>query len=200
MGYLAMDIINPPDGTIWGKFNNRALNDTWIKSMSENFATTIDNCIDSCSMEVAIDPSWLVDSDSILKSVEGLTIDKVPVMKFTPQGEMAIKNNNLWMLGGNHRRVALIKYIQSMKDRVALSKEAIATIKKDKADKDVEDSDPELEDSVKELEDKIASSRMWTVKVYDRGASFHHPHRRRRILYTRTVSSTYRAREREQHG
>jgi hypothetical protein len=205
IGYLAMDIIDPPDGAIWGKFNNRALDHNWIRSMTETFATRVDNCLDLCSMEVAVDPCWLIDSHSALKSVDGLTVDKVPVMKFTPQGEIAIKHNNLWMLGGNHRRLALIKYIKSLEEKVALSKEAIVTTKDDNTDKD--DSDPdfnkklnELQDSVKELEDKIASSRMWTVKLYDRGASFRHTHRRRRIIYTRTISRTYRAREREQRG
>jgi hypothetical protein len=53
----------------------------------------------------------------------------VPMLKFTEQGLVEIRKNNLWMLTGNHRRLALGQYVAQMKADVESAKEIIRSIK-----------------------------------------------------------------------
>lgn len=177
IGYLSMNVVNPPDGAIWGKFNNRALNHAWIQSMSETFVKHRDCCSDDYSMDVTLDPDWLVDRNMLLPTVEGLMIEDVPVMDFSAEGKLKIKDDNLWMLGGNHRRLALKKYIDTMKAEVIQTNGAIERVTRGKNDAEIQGMNPERlsmvrdgQEAVKRLEEKIASSCMWVVRVYDRGA------------------------------
>jgi archaellum component FlaC len=86
------------------------------------------------------------------------------------------------VLGGNHRRLALKKYIQNMESEVTRLNRRISDIKthdEDAYDEDAydENADQELSsdlrDAIEEkkaLVDKIVSSCMWSIKVYNRGA------------------------------
>ncbi len=150
LGYLSMNIVRPPNGTIWGKFNNRPLNMTWVKSMADSFVNTIDNCVDNSSMDLALDPKWLVDLNVILRTVEGLKIRDVPVLKFNDEGLLAIKNDNLWVLGGNHRRISLTRYIDRMRMELTQMKEAIGQALAGMAIEDIENINTENANTLKE--------------------------------------------------
>ena len=51
-----MDIINPPKGALWGKYNNRPISYPWIKSLFKTFMSSMDNCSDNNSLDITIDP------------------------------------------------------------------------------------------------------------------------------------------------
>jgi len=180
-----MNIIDPPEGAIWGKFNNRPLNQAWVHSLSESFTSDKDSCTDGYSLDVALDPAWLQDSTVFLPTVEGLAIGDVPVMRFNTEGKLQIKDNNLWMLGGNHRRQALRLYVDNMKEELLKTKQAIDKAISGKTDVEVRGMNSDQLTTVREgqermkiLQDKIDNSGMWTVRVYDRGASYLRPHAR----------------------
>jgi hypothetical protein len=127
-------------------------------------------------MDVVLDTNWLVEPHTFLKSVEGCTIDKVPVMKFKESGILAIKESNLWMLGGNHRRLAVIKHIKGLKKKKVQAEGAINTMTNGRTEEEIANMEPEALTEVKKAEDlvkmlgaKIESSGMWSVRVYDRG-------------------------------
>jgi hypothetical protein len=177
LGYLAMDVVRPPDGAMWGKFNNRALDEGWVDTMAESFAANMDNCANDHSMEIALDPDWLENAEQILKSVDGLTIEQVPIIKFNAKGKIAIKEDNLWVLGGNHRRMAVLKYMKIMEAESEKTKQSIAKAKEGKTEDDIAKLYAEdegmlkwSEERVKVLEAKMETSRLWSVRVYDRGA------------------------------
>lgn len=177
LGYLSMDVVQPPPGAIWGKFNNRSVNESWVKALAAAFGKNIDNCSNDYSMDLALDPKWLIDPTVILASVDGLKIHQVPVVNFNELGLLSIKNDNLWMLGGNHRRIALTRYITKMTSELVEMKAAIKEETAGKTEEDIAKMDSECASTLKEahnriqmLEEKIESSCMWTVRVYDRGA------------------------------
>jgi len=178
LGFLSMHIIDPPEGAVWGIFNNRVVDHPWIKSMSETFVNNLDCCTDSHSMDAALDPAWLVDPTTVLSTVEGLKVEEVPVMTFTPEAKLHLKKNKcLWMLGGNHRRLALIKYIEKLQAEAAQTKVGIEKVIGGKSDVDISNMDPDqismirdAQRTVKRLEEKIATTGLWPIKVYDRGA------------------------------
>jgi hypothetical protein len=183
LGYLRMDVVHPPDGAIWGKFNNRSVNLTWVNDLAASFADLLDNCTNLHAMQVTIDPRWLVNPNLKHISVNGLKVDKVPLMEFNEEGEAAIKNDNLWVLSGNHRCLALARYIDKMRSDQEKMKLAIKEELKARKDQVVADVDPEKEKDLKEVQDmvkslqaKIDSSSMWAVAVYDRGASCESPY------------------------
>ncbi len=115
-----------------------------------------------------------------MKTIEGLTIDEVPLIKFDLNGKLAIKDDNLWILGGNHQRLALIKYIEKLRSNLAKMKHAIKEETKGMTQDQILHMDPEIaskvrdaEERVKELEEKIDSSSMWFIRLYDHSAWYY---------------------------
>jgi hypothetical protein len=178
IGYLSMNVVNPPEGAFWGKFNNRALDQNWIKSLANTFKVNLDNCTAKTAMDIAIDPDWLVDKSTIEPKVEGKDINDVKEINFSQEGWRAIKNNNLWVLSGNHRHIALTAFRDSMKEEVAIINQAIETAMSQVSEEQAQNMDSvtqkDLEITKREaefLEEKIHNSTKWLVRVYDRGES-----------------------------
>lgn len=173
-----MNIVDPPVGTIWGKFNNRPVDHNWVDSLSKAFEARLDNCTSESLMDVALDPDWLVDR-GIMKTetIEGRRIEELPCMELSPEGVVAVKTKELWMLGGHHRRIALMKHIDKMKETVKAKKKVIEEMSQGKTDDEIarmgEDAAMKLrgaKENVKALMEKIERSSVWAIKVYDRGA------------------------------
>jgi hypothetical protein len=176
LGFMSLDIVNPPRGAYWGKFNDRQLKDEWVNKLAEDFNSKLDNCTDGTAIEVAVKKEWLKDVNKIHRTVEGLTIQEVEVMDFTEEGKREIAMNNLWMLGGNHRRAALTLYLTSKRQELEETQKQIGTIKAEKRQgvEGTEEQDiASLKMEVEKLEDKIKTSTHWVVKLYDKGRSIH---------------------------
>ncbi|KAI0261575.1 hypothetical protein BGY98DRAFT_1104417, partial [Russula aff. rugulosa BPL654] len=156
LGYMKMSIVRPPIGAHWGKFNNRTLTEKWIVQLCKDFlASSVDNCSDVHAMDVALDP--------------------IPELKFTPAGAAAIRKNNLWMLSGNHRRVAVLRHIEELRKQLIDANEQIEDVIKDKTETqlaNLEDKPKEklayFQNIVKVLEPVIKASSWWVVRVIDR--------------------------------
>jgi hypothetical protein len=182
MGYVSLNVVNPPPGAVWGTFNNRIVDTKWVDKMAESFDFHLDNCTDQNSMDITLDPDWLFDQSAFISVIEGLLMDDVPPLKFTKQGEVEIKNNNLWMLSGNHRRLALGQYVAKMKAEVESAKEIIRSLKEGKTEGEMAKLDDaaknkltQAEEIIKKVAPKILKSSMWSVRVYNRGAWYHTP-------------------------
>lgn len=205
MGFVSMNVVNPPAGTVWGKFNNRKVDANWVSQMTERFASHLDSCAEENSMDVALDPDWLFSKDPLISVIDGNAMEEVPALKFTKQGEVEIKNNNLWMLSGNHRRLALCQHVAKMKAVVESAKETIKGFTEGKSDEDMAKLDDvsrekmtQAEQVVNTTEPKILKSSMWTVRVFNRGAWYHTPRGDGRPTYR--TSSPDRDRTRRRAG
>lgn len=179
LGFMRMDIIHPPEGAIWGEFNNRSPDEPWIARMAGQFETYLDNCCNEHSMDVTVDPKWLKDPSAILKSVDGYSMENVPLMEFTQDGAEAIKHNNLWMLSGNHRRLALVKYIDKLKADVENARNKIEEMTEGKTDEQLAALDNDAKEALKRWQELVSvkeplidSSCFWTVRIFDRGACY----------------------------
>lgn len=176
LGYLALNVVEPPKGTFWGHFNDRILDDKWVNDLGESFKTNLESCTDGTAMEVAIMKEWLTDSclNSMATSVDGKTIQSLQVMEFTEVGKLAILNNNLWMLGGNHRRTALGQFVANKRKELERMKKEISKMEaeaKPGAQGPAEDEQgPDAaKKAANQVEEFIKVSSMWAVRVYDRG-------------------------------
>ena len=77
-------------------------------------------------MEVALDPDWLVDRGVLTtEMIEGKRIEELPYMKLSLKGVVAMRSRELWILGGHHWHIALMKHINNMKVEVKVQKKAI---------------------------------------------------------------------------
>jgi hypothetical protein len=187
MGYMRIDLINPPPGSYWGQFNNREIMENQVKPLLKDFVENwVDNCCDAHAIEVAVKPGWLVLNPRDPKvpiKVNGMDIMNVPALEFTREGADAIIENNLWMLGGNHRREALRRFLDDIAKKISELKAGIAKLQEDQhkaglpgaseysgytIEKDKEGD--RLQREIEELEEKIATDRMWVVRLIDRGA------------------------------
>ena len=133
IGYATMNLVNPPVGAYWGKYNNRIVIPDWITNLVADYKKRLDNCIDAHAIDVAIRPKWLLDVEKVQKwkTVQGYDVGVVPELEFTDAGLEAIRRNDLWVLGGNHRRLALCKYIEDMKAEVEKQSKDLAVLIKD---------------------------------------------------------------------
>lgn len=174
---MKINVVRPPTGALWGKFNDRAINHDWVKRLTASFVENMDSCTDDNSMDVALDPAWLENSGTIVPTVEGLDMEDVPLMAFNAEGAAAIKRNNLWMLSGKHRRLAVMKYIEQLEKELHDANNAIEDIIEEKTDDEADDLFDGVEKRLNDarelvgvLEMKIKKSSFWTVRIFDRGA------------------------------
>jgi hypothetical protein len=172
LGYLAMSLTDPPRGAYWGAFNDRKVDRVWVNQLADKFEERMDNCTDATAIEAAVKKSWLKNANQLVSSVEGRSIQAIPLMEFTDEGIKAIGNKNLWMLGGNHRREAVIQYITE-KTRT------LEDVKKQVQEREEAEGEPEgderdeldtLKGMAKHLEEILETSSLWAIRLYDRGA------------------------------
>ena len=186
--FMSMNIIDPPDGAFWGKFNDRVLVKGWVSTLVKLFEH-VDNCADDTSMSVAVKREWiegLADKDESgqyvdklgyiknFQSVEGKTITEIPEIRFTAKGLKEIEPRNLWVLGGNHRREAMKIVVEGLKQELANKK---SHHEKLKAAIPIEDQlGPKGDEidaaaaEIREIERKISNNSKWAVRLFDRGA------------------------------
>jgi hypothetical protein len=212
-GYLAMNVLDPPKGAEWGRFNEREVKKSWIEQLVKEFPNKLHNCRNVTAMFLGIRKSWIKNENAILKSVSGMDVDKVPLLELTPEAEELIKNKKekLWMMSGNHRRVALGQFIGKKKARVEELKKTIAKHEERKKDAkhavESEAAQRRAKDELDELEREIDIKSRWVVRLYDRGersvswgSRMSHlegvrvPHAARRVLQTRWRRITTRRR------
>jgi hypothetical protein len=174
IGYLALDVINPPLGTIWGRFNDRPLDQPQVEALVENYKSDLDNCSAATAMILAVKPEWLRNYQDRLPTVNGLTIDRVPLIELTPSGALAVEPDNLWVLSGNHRRRALQIHLEGMRTSLAETR-AQAQGVRDKISEsgismELDASRTRLDEEVKQKEETISTTSRWAVELYNRGA------------------------------
>ncbi len=118
LGYLSMNLYHPPDAATWGRYNDRKINDAWVRELVNDFKRQLGNCTENDSIDVAIKPEWLKNSADVVKVIDGLSIGEVPVMEFNEDGLKAIKEYKIIMLGGNHRRAAVCMYVEGLESQM----------------------------------------------------------------------------------
>lgn len=117
-------------------------------------------------------------------TVNGYDIDDVPEIRFTSEGLEAIKEDNLWVLGGNHRRLAVHKYLQLLKENLDEQTKTLAGKRKEDmnggptGDGQVGLHTDEHLAMAAEIERKTEAlflKQKWTVRLYNRGAHMRSP-------------------------
>lgn len=177
IGYLSMNLYDPHKQATWGRYNDRVVNDSWVAQLVNDFTKRLDNCTNEDSLEVAVRREWIKNIDSILPTVNDKTIRDVPVMEFTPEGRKAIEPDNLVMLGGNHRRLALKEFVDGIKRQLE-SWKVKHSEKEKQADKASEISGPIMDEvnnakmKIDWLEKKLALSQHWVIALYDIGTEY----------------------------
>ena len=174
LGYMAMQLYPPPEGAIWGEYNNRKMEEPGIASLLGAFKQGIDFCTDPCAIDVAVKRHWVENIEEALPTVEGKKMPALPVLKLTEAGKKEIVPRNLWMLSGNHRRETLKRYLDELKAEVNVLKEKVKGVKGGKTESELSsDKNKEL-DGMKAIivtkERIVENSKNWVVRLYDRGA------------------------------
>jgi hypothetical protein len=169
LGYLSMNLFRPPPGAFWGHFNDRRLDSKWADQLAGNFTGHLDNCVDDKAIPVAIKKEWLKDAGKLLGTVAGLLIKDVPVMEFTEEAKEEVAKDNIWALGGNHRREALTVYINRKLEACTAKQAELERISLDGEDGKDSDTLGALRRDIEILEAEITASTHWVVIVYDRG-------------------------------
>jgi hypothetical protein len=176
-----MNLIDPPTGAVWGQFNDRKIQSKSVKKMALDFQSDLDNCTDRTTIDIAVKKEWLSKSCKFHRTVDGMKINDVSQLKFTAQGAKEIRDNNLWVLGGHHRREALIVYITKKKEQLANAEKERSKIEGQNGASQEPGSDvpangateKELDEKIMKLEADITMGSLWVVRVYDRGESIH---------------------------
>ncbi|KAH9028303.1 hypothetical protein EDB85DRAFT_1892595 [Lactarius pseudohatsudake] len=170
MGYMTMNLASPPSGAYWGRFNDRVVNEDWVKSLMEAYSRCLDNCLDDTAVDVAVKRSWIRNAENIVPSVEGKNVKTVGKIEFTSQGKEEMGSDNLWILGGNHRRQALLRHLEGRQKELDKLKNQLAK-KEGKGGEDDEEVEAMRKD-VREKEEEISTNSLWAVRLYDRARTW----------------------------
>ncbi|KAI9430720.1 hypothetical protein H4582DRAFT_2063460 [Lactarius indigo] len=166
MGYMTMNLASPPGGAYWGRFNDRVVNEEWVKSLMEAYNLCLDNCLDGTAVDVAVKKSWIANVSEMVGSVEGKSVKTVAQMEFTEAGKEEIGKDNLWILGGNHRRQALLRHLEGRQK--VLDKMKTQLSRKEAKGGEEDEEVESMRKEVRSVEEKIATDSMWAVRLYDR--------------------------------
>ena len=153
LGYMAMEVVNPPRGVKWGAVNNRPLDAASVEKLVKRYESNLSNCHETTAMWGAVKKRWVKNIDKLKDDLTGLDIDKLPLLELTTEGEKEIRPDNLWMFSGNHRRAALVKFVDN---------------RRKKLEERMEQTPMDTAFEKKETQDIDMNSR-WAVKLYDRG-------------------------------
>lgn len=171
IGYMSINVVDPPKGVKWGKVNDRFVDHGWVEKLSKSFALQMNNCTDLTAMDASVKKEWIANLDLKEGSVEGLTILDVREIVFTDAGRKEIRRDNFWMLSGNHRRLAAITLVEGMRENLQHLEEAFKKEQaKESKDGYTYDQDALLRQMSKEihdLEQKVKMSCLWVVQLYD---------------------------------
>jgi hypothetical protein len=174
IGYLSIDLYDPPKEATWGRYNDRIVNQRWVRELVEDFRKNVDNCTNEDALEVAVRREWIQNADDILPTVNDKSIEEVPMMEFTREGKEALQPDNLIMLGGNHRRIALKTYVEEIKEQLEVMKVKLKA-KEEAAHKSSDITGPigqelrQVKEQVEKLEKRLGTSQKWVVRLYDIG-------------------------------
>ncbi|KAH9025765.1 hypothetical protein EDB84DRAFT_1563963 [Lactarius hengduanensis] len=102
----------------------------------------------------------------MVPSVEGKNVKTVAKIEFTSQGKEEIGSDNLWILGGNHRRQALLRHLEGRQKVLDKLKNQLAK-KEGKGGEDDEEVEAMRKD-VREKGEEISTNSLWAVRLYDR--------------------------------
>jgi hypothetical protein len=153
LGYLAMDVLNPPTGSMWGRFNDRQVDEGSIRKLKKMFHTDLANCDEETAMFIGVKKAWISNIEDVKKEIDKIYIDQLPLLVLTPAGEAAILTEKLWFFSGNHRRTALREYVDELQNKLGEDGQGLLLEEKER-------------NAVKA---KIEKSTRWAVKLYDRG-------------------------------
>ena len=159
LGFFAMDVLNPPKGSVWGRFNDRTMDPPSIKTLTDKYKNRLDNCDLDTAMSAAVKASWVKNLGAVKTSEEvmALSIEELPMLELTPEGEKAILKEKLWFFSGNHRRTALKIHVDTLTK--ALEEEGVGAAA----------SQQERNALIDAAKMKIEMSSRWAVRIYDRG-------------------------------
>lgn len=168
-----MNLYDPPKGAFWGEFNDRPLNQDHVATLARDFGACLDNCEDKTSLDAAVKREWIKNIENAIETADGTTVNDVPLMELTEEGLAVIKPNNLWILSGNHRRMALIRHVTDLKSDLADTMASLDKIEVEKKEGDIAGKlGQEVERLNKKAEglgERIESSCKWVIRLYDRG-------------------------------
>ena len=117
LGYLCMELCDPPAGAKWGEFNDQPVDKKAVKELVLAFHKHVNNCTEGMAIDVVVQAGWLEDEAKLHSSVKGLGIWEVNALTFSEKGKRGIKAETLLMLGGNHCCQAVKRYVKALKKK-----------------------------------------------------------------------------------
>lgn len=175
IGYYSLNIIDPPDGTIWGKFNDRPLKEQQVEDLVDDFKGRLMNSSMKHAMYLAVKHEWIENITEKEVNLVGEPIENLPLIKFTPEALKEIKQRQaMWMMSGNHRHRALEIHVEKMRDKL----EAVRERKIKMHSKQREDGftstanaiETQADAEIVQREQGIEMTMRWIVLVYDQSA------------------------------
>ena len=164
LGYVAFDLINPPQNFQWNEYNDRPLNASHVRRLTDSFTKALQPTRTTNSISIALKKSWF--STECLQDPSGKKIEEVPLLELTEQGKAA----KITPFSGFHRKSALAEYTTRMKERIEQNKTRIQELREVAlATEDQRKELAALVETDRQDEDRMVHAHLWTAAVYDLG-------------------------------
>jgi hypothetical protein len=169
-----MDIVNLPKGAKWGHFNDRRVDRKWVRDLVVKFKGNFEHRDDVKVIPVVVRRSWLDLAEGAmgLPKADGVPLEDIPLVKFTAVGLQEIEREGLWMMGGNHRQLALNIWVGEMKKELKILTDRAGKIQADGNDTGntlaTSAATEKILMKARALEEKITKSCLWLVILHDR--------------------------------
>ncbi len=177
VGYMRLDIGSVGGKLAWCRWNDRRLKKVKVKELVQNFQRHgLNNARYDTVIPIAMKMSWIITKP--VSDIEGRSINTLPAVIFTAEGEKALEDQLIAPFGGNHRQEALTDYSKLLLE----SLEDLRKTQKDLKNLQVESKensiggDEEIQKEIMRLvaeekgaERRVSACRWWGIAVFDLG-------------------------------
>ena len=155
-----------------GRYNPRAINPTQVTKLAKEFVSKgISSATRESAIVIAFRPTWLKATNTLAKDLVGATIEKLPTLELSAEGEKALREGEICGFGGQHRRAALRQAIAKNELELAEAKTELKDLEDedDKAKVEVQESIARCTATIAKCKGYEALFGPWTIRAINKG-------------------------------
>lgn len=171
LGFCRYNIVNPGFPMIENRWNDRKAEDDAVKKLEKSLESIgMQITRDTSAIPLGLEPSWIA-KDSLVKSMEGLMPDQLPILKLTEDGERAAKAGRLEAFQGGHRKRAATALYNKAIETEKRCEKALKRVERKNKSFGEEDIKSLTEQKEKAIKDQAVYS-MWSYCIINTSKSY----------------------------
>lgn len=156
LGFLVIDLVRYGSRLKWGAYNERPIVDFEVKNLTNNFQKAYLAHEPARAIPIAVRKDWVNWKDAVaLEDLNHRLLPSLPAFEFTTAGFVALSENKIHAINGNHRFQAALSFHQQLESWITSQEKKSTALPGEKE---------KVQDTLKKFQ--VGS---WLVRLIDQG-------------------------------